>query len=210
MENETRETLDSVSVPQTEVTSSQSQVANVVAPSEFSKVLDSAKVETLKVASAEDEKFIADFKKELKDASIKSAQLEKEKQELEKKNIELQQAYIKTKNDLEEQLQKANMWDNKQKAREFHYNGLKDIMEFIRIKNPMCIPLMYFLAVIAMPIYLLWTLVLNPIGTLICGKESESRPKVVKGAIYTLLLLALAIAVGFGAYAVMHYMFKWF
>lgn len=185
-------------------------IGNVTQATAFSDAIDTAKIDTIKKASAEDENFNNDFKRELKSAVLKSAQLEKEKQELEKRNIELQQNYIKTKNDLETQTQSVNKWDNKQKAREYHYNGLKDIMLFVHINHPMCIPLMYLFAVLVSPIYLVWTLILAPIGTLIAGTKDQERPKLVKGAIYTILCIALVCAVAFGFYAVGHYIFNWF
>lgn len=186
------------------------QIGNITQETNFSKIIDNAKVETIKRASAEDDKFNEDFKNELKQAVLKSAQLEKEKQELEKRNIELQQNYIKTKNELENQIQSVNKWDNKQKAREYHYNGLKDIMLFVHINNPMCIPLMYIFAVLISPIYLVWTLILAPIGTLIAGTKDQERPKLVKGAIYTILCIALVLVLAILFYACGHYWLKWF
>lgn len=186
------------------------KISNLTQSTEFTNAIDTAKIETIKRASAEDEKFNEDFKTELKQAVLKSAQLEKEKQELEKRNIELQQNYIKTKNELETQIQSVNKWENKQKAREYHYNGLKDIMLFIHINNPMCIPLMYIFAILVSPIYLVWTLVLAPLGTLIAGTKDQERPKLVKGAIYTLMCILLVIFIVFIFYAVGHFVFYWF
>ena len=186
------------------------QIGNITQETNFSKIIDTAKIETIKRASAEDDKFNEDFKNELKQAVLKSAQLEKEKQELEKKNIELQQNYIKTKNELENQIQSVNKWDNKQKAREYHYNGLKDIMLFVHINNPMCVPLMYIFAFLISPIYLVWTLILAPIGTLIAGTKDQERPKLVKGAIYTILCIALVLVLAILFYACGHYWLKWF
>ena len=186
------------------------QISNVTQATEFTNAIDTAKIETIKRASAEDDKFNEDFKAELKQAVLKSAQLEKEKQELEKKNIELQQNYIKTKNELETQTQSVNKWENKQKARQYHYDGLKDIMLFLHINNPMCIPLMYIFAILASPIYLVWTLILAPLGTLIAGTKDQERPKLVKGAIYTILCVALVAIIVLLFYAVGHFWFKWF
>ena len=186
------------------------QISNVTQATAFTNAIDTAKIETIKRASAEDDKFNEDFKAELKQAVLKSAQLEKEKQELEKKNIELQQNYIKTKNELETQTQSVNKWENKQKARQYHYDGLKDIMLFLHINNPMCIPLMYIFAILASPIYLVWTLILAPLGTLIAGTKDQERPKLVKGAIYTILCVALVAVIVLIFYTVGHFWFKWF
>lgn len=190
-------------------TNGNKEISNITKETEFSKVLDTAKIEIIKSASVEDEKFVDSLKNEIKLAGLKSAQLEKGKQELEISNIALEQNFLKTKDELEQQKQKENKWTNKQKAREYHYNGLKDIMQFVHINNPMCIPLMYIFALLVSPIYLVWTLVLCPIGTLIGGTKDNNRPKIVKGAIYTILCVALVVAVIFAGYAVMHFGFKW-
>lgn len=184
-------------------------ISNLTQTTAFTDTVDKAKITTIQQASLEDKQFNEDFKAELKEAVLKSAQLEKEKQELEKKNIELQQNYIKTKNDLETQTQSVNKWENKQKSREYHYNGLKDIMLFIHIENPMCIPLMYFFAILVSPIYLLWTLILSPLKTLVCGTKEENRPKYIKNAVYTILCVGLAVMIGFMIYACCHFIFEW-
>lgn len=192
------------------IESKENKISNITQATAFTNAIDSAKIETIKRASAEDDKFNEDFKAELKQAVLKSAQLEKEKQELEKKNIELQQNYVKTKSELETQIQSVNKWENKQKAREYHYNGLKDIMLFVHINNPMCIPLMYIFAALVSPIYLVWTLILAPLGTLIAGTKDQERPKLVKGAIYTILCVALVAVIVLLFYACGHFWFKWF
>lgn len=186
------------------------KIDNITKSTKFSDVVDDAKINIIKEASANDEKFVADLKNKLKEAATEAAELEKDKQTLERKNLELEENYIKTKTELEQQTQSQNKWTNKEKAREYHYNGLKDIMLFLHINNPMCIPLMYIFAVIGSPLYLVWTLILSPIGTLICGTKDNERPKSVKGAIYTILCLALVILVAFSVYACGHFWFKWF
>lgn len=186
------------------------KISNLTEDTTFSKAVDFAKTDIVKDATINDDKFVKDVTKELKDAFLKSAQLENEKQELEKKNIELNQAYIQTQQELEEQKQSVNKWENKQKSREYHFNGLKDIMAFVHINNPMCIPLMYIFAVLVSPIYLIWTLILCPLGTFIAGTKDADRPRVVKGAIYTIMCIALIVFIGFLMYACMHYWFGWF
>lgn len=222
MELETNKPLDELPTLNTNTTSneeiknkvtkelSENKIGNITQATKFSETLDNAKIEILKQASVEDKKFIEDLTQKIKEASLKAAQLEKEKQELENKNIELQKSFIDTKNELEKQIQNENKWSNREKKRQYHYNGLKDIMEFVHINNPMCIPLMYVIALLVAPIYLVWTLILCPLGTLIGGTKENQRPKLVKGAVYTLLLITLVICVAFSCYAIMHYGFKWF
>ena len=126
-------------------------IKRVTEQTEFSDAIDKAKVETLTDAAAYDDKFVSDFKAELKNAALKAAQLEKEKQELEKKNILLQQQFIKTQDELEAQKQRVNDWNNKRDKRQYAYDGLKDIMLFINVQNPMWQPLMYSLAFLVSP-----------------------------------------------------------
>ena len=187
----------------------QTKIESLTAETAFSRAIDSAKIKTVEEASANDTQFLEDFKNKLKEATLKAAELEKQKQELDSQYLELQQNYIKTKTELEKYQQRENAWTDKEKARQYHYNGLKDIMEFMQIKNPMWIPLMYFLAVIISPIYLVWTLLISPVLTLIAGKDSE-RPRIVKGGIWTLALVFSVILIVFFVYAVGKFCFGWF
>lgn len=188
----------------------QIKLANLTEETEFTQNLDKAKNNALKEASANDTKFVEDFKDKLKQATLKAAELEKQKQEFENKYIELNKEYLETKQQLEKQTQQQNKWANKEKAREYHYNGLKDIMEFLHIMSPMNVILMYALALITSPIYLAWTLFVNPIWTIIVGKAGENRPLAIKGAIWTLALVFCAILIFFFVYAIGKFQFGWF
>lgn len=184
-------------------------IQNLTKETEFTKAVEDAKISTVARASAEDNKFNEDFKQELKEAVLKSAQLEREKQELEKKNIELQQQYIQTKKEKEEQTQSENKWDNMRARRQYHYDGLKDIMDFLHIDHPMCVWLMYLFAIIASPIYLLKVLILSPLATLIGGTRAGDRPKLVKGAIYTILCVFLVAIIVVVVYLAGHHLCHW-
>lgn len=188
----------------------QTKLQSLTAETEFSKVIDNAKIKTVEDASANDKQFLEDFKNKLKEATLKSAELEKQKQELENQYIALQQEYVTTKRELEKQQQQENKWSNKEKARQYHYNGLKDIMLFIGMQSPGCIPWMYTLAVLISPVYLIWTLLVSPIWTLIVGKDAKDRPMAVKGAIWTITLVFCTALVIFFIYAVGRFCFGWF
>ena len=69
---------------------------------------------------------------------------------------------------------------------------------------------MYIFAFLVSPIYLVWTLILAPVGTLIAGTKDQERPKLVKGAIYTILCIALVGFLALLFYACGHYLFNWF
>ena len=188
----------------------QTKLESLTASTKFTEKIDDAKLSVIQEASINDPKFVEDFKNKLKEATLKSAELEKQKQELENQYIVLQQEYITTKKELEKQQQQEHKWSNKEKARVYHYNGLKDFMQFLGIQSPGCVPLMYILAVAISPLYLLWTLLLSPIWTLIVGKNAKDRPMAVKGAIWTLSLIFCLILVIYFAYAVGKFWFGWF
>lgn len=188
----------------------QTKLETLTASNKFTETIDDAKVNVVQDASVNDPKFVEDFKSKLKEATLKSAELEKQKQELENQYIALQQEYITTKRDLEKQQQQENKWSNKEKARQYHYNGLKDIMLFLGMQSPGCIPWMYTLAIIISPVYLLWTLLVAPIWTLIVGKNAKDRPMAVKGAIWTISLLFCVTLLVFFVYAVGKFCFGWF
>ena len=180
------------------------EINKVNKDSEFTSNMEKAKVSTLAEASANDVKFVDDVKKELKQAMVKSAQLEKEKQELERKNIEYYQDLIETQKQLNEQKQAVNKWENRQKCREFHYNGVKPMLEFVGITQPMNLFFLYFLTVILIIPYLLHKLIRGTIGVIVSGEEKGNRKKQVVAYLWTLFAVLLTI----GAIIGLYYLFK--
>lgn len=187
-----------------------SQISNVTRSTAFTDIVDDAKINVVKEAAATDVKFIEEFKKELKEATMKSAQLEREKQQLEIQNVQYHQELL----DKEQQLNKLHKtedkWENKQKRRQFHYDGVKPIMEWVGIKFPMNLFLLYFLtAIITFP-YLLGKLVKGTFGNLICGAEDANRSKAMRGFLWTILAVTITVLLAMGVYALGHYVFQWF
>lgn len=188
----------------------ENQISNVTRSTAFTNIVDDAKINVVKEAAATDIKFIEEFKKELKEATMKSAQLEREKQQLEIQNVQYHQELL----DKEQQLNKLHKtedkWENKQKRRQFHYDGVKPIMEWVGIKSPMNLFLLYFLtAIITLP-YLLGKLVKGTFGNLICGAEDANRSKAMRGFLWTVLAITITILIGIGIYSLGHYVFQWF
>lgn len=169
------------------------QLSNVTAANSFTKAVDTAKLNVLQDASANDKKFTDDFKGKLKEATLKLAEVEREKANLEKQNIEYHQEILETQQLLNEQKQAEDKWTNKQKQREFHYAGVRPIMEFVGIKQPMNIVLLYSLTLFLLPFFLFAKFWKGTIGALIVGAEDSDRPKAVRGFLYTLLAI---VAVG--------------
>lgn len=199
------------SEPNTLIQQNSNAVSEQVYPNnnstQFSRHVDDAKLDVLREATATDNRFVEDFKQELKEATLKLAQVEKSKAEaedakaqLEKKNIEYQQELVETKQQLNAYKQASDKWDNKQKAREFHYNGVKDVMTCIGIKNPMCIPLLYAMFPIAFCFFLLKVVVTATFGNLLCGAIDADRPKAARGFLWTILSLFVTALVGAAIY----------
>lgn len=164
-----------------------SKVEDIVAKNAFSEEVDSAKIRVVKDASVNDKSFNKNFTDKILDASLKLAEVEKEKAELEKQNIEYYQELLSTQQKLNEQLQSENAWINKEKRREYHFNGVKPILGFVGITSPMNLVILYVLVTILIPFYLVNKLVSGTIGVLISGASDGNRPKAVKGFLFTLL-----------------------
>ena len=162
-------------------------ICNVTAANTFTQAVDTAKINVLQDASANDKKFTDEFKDKLKEATLKLAEVEREKATLEKQNIEYHQELLNSEQLLNEQKQAEDKWANKQKQREFHYAGVRPIMEFVGIKTPMNIALLYCLTLFLLPFFLFAKLWKGTIGALIVGAEDSDRPKSVRGFLYTLL-----------------------
>ena len=178
-------------------------IGNVTAENTFTKAVDTAKLNILQEASVNDKKFIDDFRDKLKEATLKLAEVEREKANLEKQNIEYHQELLETKQLLNEQKQAEDKWTNKQKQREFHYAGVRPIMEFVGIKTPMNIALLYFLTMFLLPFFLFAKLWKGTIGALIVGAEDSDRPKAVRGFLYTLLAVIAVGTIALVAYLVL-------
>ena len=186
------------------------QLDRVTRATEFSKTLDKSNINILQDAAVTDQKFIDDLKREIKEAALKNAQNEKEKQELEKQNTEYARELLETQQQLNKLQQVQDKWDNKEKRRQFHYNGVKPIMQFVGIENPMNLILLYFLTVILTPFYLINKFFRGTIGAIVFGAEDTNRSKAMKGFLWTLLGLIVLTIFAFSIYAMGHYVFKWF
>lgn len=176
------------------------QLSNVTAENSFTKAVDAAKINILQEASVNDKKFTDDFRDKLKEATLKLAEVEREKANLEKQNIEYHQEILETKQLLNEQKQAEDKWNNRQKSREYHYNGVKPIMEFVGIKQPMNIALLYSLTLFLLPFFLFAKFWKGTIGALIAGAEDSDRPKAVRGFLCTLLAIVAVGIIAFVTY----------
>lgn len=180
---------------QTPVIQPMQPVGNVTESTSFTEAVDAAKLNILKEASVNDQKFVQEVKENVKDATVKLAEVEKEKAELEKQNILYHQELKDKERQINEFEKQQNYWENRQKKRQYHYDGVKPIMEFVGIKSPMNLIMLYFLTGVLTPFFLLAKLFKGTIGALIAGAEDSNRPKAMKGFIWTVLGLVVIIAV---------------
>lgn len=166
-------------------------LSNVTEQTKFNEAVDTAKLNILQEASETDEKFVQEVKENVKDATLKLMEVEKEKAELEKQNVLYHQELKDKDRQINEYEQKVNYWENRQKRREYHFNGVKPIMNFVGIKEPMNLFVLYFLTIVLVPFFLLAKLIKGTFGVLIAGASDGDRPKMVRGFLWTLLALVI-------------------
>ena len=166
-------------------------ISNITEQTQFNEAVDTAKLNILKEAAATDEKFVTEVKENVKDATLKLMEVEKEKAELEKQNVLYHQELKDKDRQINEYEQRVNYWENRQKRREYHFNGVKPIMNFVGIKEPMNLVVLYFLTVILVPFFLLGKLLKGTFGVLIAGASDGDRPKMVRGFLWTLLAIGV-------------------
>lgn len=171
----------------------------------FTERMDDVKLKILQDASASDEKFVKTIKDNVKEAAVVNTEVEREREAFAKQSVQYEREKLSTKQQRNTIEATEDKWANREKRREFHYNGVKPIMEFVGISKPMNLALLYFLSFILVWFFLLSKLWRGTIGALIAGAEDANRPKTVKGFLWTLLGL-----VALGVLAALVYLFlKW-
>lgn len=163
--------------------------------SEFAKRMDDVKVQVLENASNEDEKFVKTVKENLKDAAVKHTEVEQKKAEFVKQKVQYEQEKLETKQKENVHQQQEDKWANRQKRRQYHYDGVKPIMQFVGIETPMNLLLLYFLTLVLVWFFLIGKLLKGTIGALIAGASDADRPKAVKGFLWTLLAIVTVIII---------------
>lgn len=154
---------------------------------EFAKKMEGVKQNVLVDASATDDKFVDAVKDNVKKAAVKLTEVEKEKANLQGQQVEFEQDKLTTKQQKEKHTQNADKWDDKRKKRQFHYDGVKPVMEFVGITEPMNLCFLYVLAVLLTPLFLLAKLCRGSFGALLAGANDKERGKAAKGFLWTLL-----------------------
>ena len=160
----------------------------------FTDRMDDVKLKILQDASASDEKFVKTIKDNVKEAAVVNTEVEREREAFAKQSVQYEREKLSTKQQKNTIEATEDKWANREKRREFHYNGVKPIMEFVGISKPMNLALLYFLSFILVWFFLLSKLWRGTIGALIAGAEDANRPRTVKGFLWTLLgLIAVCV-----------------
>ena len=160
----------------------------------FTNRMDDVKLKILQDASASDEKFVKTIKDNVKEAAVVNTEVEREREAFAKQSVQYEREKPSTKQQKNTIEATEDKWANREKRREFHYNGVKPIMEFVGISKPMNLALLYFLSFILVWFFLLSKLWRGTIGALIAGAEDANRPRTVKGFLWTLLgLIAVCV-----------------
>ena len=155
--------------------------------SAFADKMDDVKVNVLEQASEEDKKFVETVKDNLKDAAVKHTEVEQEKAKFAKQKVQYEEEKLDTQQKRNEQQQLEDKWENRRKKRQYHYDGVKPIMTFVGIKEPLNLFFLYFLTSILVWFFLLNKLWKGTIGALVAGASDENRTKAAKGFIWTVI-----------------------
>lgn len=191
---EKRKEEENVIVPLEETKQIQITQEQPVEQDTFKAKMDEVKLQILKDASIDDKKFEKTIKENVKDAAVKHTQVEVEKATLAKQNVQYEQELLNTKQQENAIAATEDKWQNKEKQRQFHFNGVKPIMSFVGITEPMNLFFLYFLTVVLLPFFLFSKLWKGTVGALVAGASDSDRPKAVKGFIWTLIgILAVCI-----------------
>lgn len=153
----------------------------------FENKMEEVKLNVLKEASIDDDKFVDTIKENLKKAAIKNTEIEQNKAILQNKQVESEKKktdkeIFKTEHEIKE-----DKWENREKWRQYTYNGVKPIMKFVGIDEPMSIFMTIVFTVLLFIPFLIAKFWNGTIGALIVGASDKDRSKAMKGFIWTVL-----------------------
>lgn len=167
--------------------------------------MDEVNTAILAQAAAEDKKFVDTIKENIKEAAVTHTEVEKESAELDKKGVLYEQEKIDLNRQKVANAGQEDKWDNREKRRLYHYNGVKPIMKFVNINEPLNLFFLYFFTIVITPFYLLNKLWKGSIGAMVVGAGDENRPKAVRGFLWSLLGVLAVIVI----LAVVFLFLKW-
>lgn len=161
----------------------------------FGTAMEQVKLNVLAEASTEDERFVDKVKSTLKKAAIKHTEVEEKRADFEKQKVDFASEVLQTEQQKNEHRAIEDKWANRERKRQYHYNGVKPIMRFVGIEEPLNLFLLYLLTLILSPFFLLSKLLKGTVGALIAGASDGDRPKAVKGFLWTLIAIIAVMAI---------------
>ena len=176
-----------------------------VQTTQFGSAMEQVKLNVLAEASAEDEQFVNKVKGTLKRAAVKHTEVEEKRADFEKQKVDFASEVLQTEQQKNEHRAIEDKWANRERKRQYHYNGVKPIMMFVNIKDPLNLFLLYLLTFVLTPFFLLSKLIKGTIGALIAGASDGDRPKAVKGFLWTLVAVIAMLIIT----AVIYLFLKW-
>lgn len=166
-----------------------------VPETQFGAVMEQVKLNVLAEASAEDEQFVDKVKSTLKKAAVKHTEVEEKRADFEKQKVDFASEVLQTEQQKNEHRAIEDKWANRERKRQYHYNGVKPIMHFVGIEEPLNLFLLYLLTLVLSPFFLLSKLLKGTVGALIAGASDGDRPKAVKGFLWTLIAIIAVMAI---------------
>ena len=172
---------------------------------EFSNKMETVKQNLLVNAASKDDEFVEQVTSNIKEAALTLTKVEKSKADYQQQEVDYKSDKLTTEQKKEEHTQKEDKWTNAQKCREFHYNGVKPIMQFVGIETPMNLGMLYFLTILLVIPFFIATLIKGTFGALISGATDKDRAKSVKGFLWTMTAVLAVILIACIVYLIL----KW-
>lgn len=166
----------------------------------FAHKMDEVKINVLADASTEDKNFEQTIKKNLKEAAIRHTEVEKDKAELEDDYVKADREEVDKKRAKNKHEMNEDVWNNKQKQRQYVYDGVKPVMKFVGIEEPFSCWLMGLFAVLLIIPYFINKFWKGTFGVLIFGACDSDRSKSMRGLLWTLLVIIIISLMLVGAY----------
>lgn len=167
---------------------------------DFSKQMDIVKSHVLDEAQKTDAQFVKTVKENLKDAAVKHTQVEQKKAEFQKQQVDYESDKLHVKQVKTEHEAKVDIWENRKKRRDYHYDGVKPILQFVGIEDSLNLIVLYFLTIVLVPFFLISKFARGTIGIIIAGASDQDRPRAVKAFLWTLIGTVAVMLVLVGVY----------
>lgn len=161
------------------------KIADVTEETSFTKTINEGMENILREGYAEDNEFREDIKTKVKKTAEKRAEVETHKAELEEQHLKYQSELLQTEQEKNTNIQEKNRYDAKRERRQFVYDGVKPIMMWVGIKEPMNIVLMSIVTAILLIPFIIG----KPIGALLLGVDPEQRKKQAIAWLWVILAL---------------------